>query len=253
MIPQIGCQHPHISRRTMLQAGSIGLLGLEMNHVSALREAAAKTSSQEPPARAVIYIFLSGGLSQLDSFDLKPSAPSSIRGEFMPIATSTPGVSICEHLPLLARQSNKWALVRSLTHPYNDHSQGHMVMLSGRTPMPPAFNGSKPQPRDWPSIAAIAGDRVQSRNNLPPAVVLPERLIHRTGRVRDTKKVHSRKSLLSSPIVRTQTRISTRSSELRCDESQYMSRILLEWLCQVTNEIANVINTTIQSPKYASQ
>ena len=183
MTPQFGCQHPHISRRTMLQAGSIGLLGLGMNHVAALREATAETSTGEPSAGAVIYIFLSGGLSQLDSFDLKPSAPATIRGEFMPVATATPGVSICEHLPLLAQRSNKWALVRSLTHPYNDHSKGHMVMLSGRTPLPPAFNGSKPQSRDWPSIAAVAGDQAPTRNNLPPAVVLPEKLIHRTGRV----------------------------------------------------------------------
>jgi hypothetical protein len=173
--------HPHISRRTALQAGSIGLLGLGMNHVEALR--AADSGSQIQTANSVIYIFLSGGLGQHDSFDMKPNAPDNIRGEFSPIATETPGLQICEHMPMLAARSRHWSIVRSLTHPYNEHSQGHMVMLSGRTPMPPTFSASRPMPEDWPSIAAIAGDQLAPRNNLPPAIALPERLIHRTGRV----------------------------------------------------------------------
>ncbi|MFQ5734472.1 MAG: DUF1501 domain-containing protein [Planctomycetaceae bacterium] len=176
-------QHPLISRRVAVQAGSLGLLGLGMNHLDALRAAIPTGVSSDHPAKAVIYIFLSGGLAQQDSFDPKPSAPANIRGEFQPIATQTAGVHICEHLPLLAARSDKWALVRSLTHPYNEHSQGHMVMLSGRTPMPPGFRANQPMPSDWPSIAAVAGDLLPPRNNLPPAVVLPERLIHRTGRV----------------------------------------------------------------------
>src|SRR5262245_46891502 len=97
-------QHPVFSRRTALQAGSIGLLGLGMNHVAALRALAG--DGRPGKARTAIYIFLSGGLSQLDSFDLKPDAPAEIRGEFKPIATRTPGLSICEHLPLLAQRSH---------------------------------------------------------------------------------------------------------------------------------------------------
>ncbi|QDU39931.1 hypothetical protein Mal4_42850 [Maioricimonas rarisocia] len=175
--------HPRLPRRHALQAGSIGLLGLGMNHVTALRAADAVPQTDAPPARSVIYIFLSGGLGQHDSFDMKPDAPEEIRGEFRPISTSTPGTQICEHLPRLAQRSHLWSLVRSLTHPYNEHSQGHMVMLSGRSKLPPTFNAAKPTPLDWPSIAAIAGDQTVPRNNLPPAVALPERLVHRTGRV----------------------------------------------------------------------
>lgn len=175
-----GFQHPTFSRRTAIQAGGIGLLGLGMNHVEALRAASSSTSKR---AKSVIYIFLSGGLAQQDSFDLKPNAPANVRGEFQPIATKTPSLQVCEHLPNLAARSDKWAIVRSLTHPYNEHSQGHMVMLSGRTKMPTGFRAGKPMPSDWPSIAAISGDLIPPRNNLPPAVVLPERLIHRTGRV----------------------------------------------------------------------
>ena len=175
--------HPTISRRTAVQAGTLGLLGLGQNHLAPLRAANAVGDERTPPARSVIYIFLSGGLGQHDSFDLKPEAAAEIRGEFEPIATATPGTWTCEHLPLLAARSRYWSLVRSLTHPYNEHSDGHMVMLSGRTQLPPTFNRSKPMPEDWPSLAAIAADRLRSRNNLPPAIVLPERLIHRTGRV----------------------------------------------------------------------
>jgi len=162
----------------MLQAGSIGLMGLGMHHLRGLR--AAEASSRKP---SVIYIFLSGGLAQHESFDLKPDAPDSIRGEFKPIATKTTGIQISEHLPKLAQRSNRWALVRSLTHPTNNHSDGHLFMLTGRSKLPPGFNASKPMPSDWPSIAAIVQNCTKPRNNLPPAAVLPDRIVHNTGRV----------------------------------------------------------------------
>jgi hypothetical protein len=176
-------RHPTITRRTALQAGAIGLLGLGMEHVEALRALAATKGAKATKAKACIYIFLSGGLAQQDSFDLKPNAPAEIRGEFKPIATKTTGIKICEHLPLLAQRSHLWSLVRSLTHRSNDHSAGHAIMLTGRSDLPPGFNASAPTPKDWPSIAAIGGDQTRPRNNLPPAAILPERLIHTTGRV----------------------------------------------------------------------
>lgn len=177
-------QHPLPSRRAAISAGAIGLLGLGTNHVLGLRALAAENNPSVPTtkAKAVIYIFLSGGLSQHDSFDLKPDAPESIRGEFKPIQTSTPGISICEHLPMLAARSDKWALVRSLTHPYNIHSHGHHVMLTGQTSIPTGFDPNKPRPSDYPSIASVVNGLFAPRNNLPPAAVLPEKLIHVTGR-----------------------------------------------------------------------
>ncbi|MEZ6088587.1 MAG: DUF1501 domain-containing protein [Pirellulaceae bacterium] len=175
--------HPKIPRRQAIQAGAIGLLGLGMNHVDRLRAEASAAGGSRGKAKNVIYIFLSGGLAQHESFDMKPDAPAEIRGEFKPIATRTPGLQICEHLPKLAACSDKWSLVRSLTHPYNEHSQGHMVMLSGRSDMPTGFSPSMPKETDHPSIAAIAGQVTQSANNLPAAIMLPEKLVHRTGRV----------------------------------------------------------------------
>jgi len=182
--------HEQVSRRTAVQAGAIGLLGLGMNHLNALRAEALPVDAKGTPtaarpakARACIYIFLSGGLAQHDSFDPKPDAPETVRGEFKPIDTKTPGIQICEHLPQLAQRSHLWSLCRSLTHPSNDHSAGHHIMLTGRTMIPPGFNPSGPGPNDWPAIAAIAGAVTRPRNNLPPAVVLPERLVHYSGRV----------------------------------------------------------------------
>lgn len=179
-------QHVCLSRRKAVQAGAVGLLGLGMNDLAALRAVAAEKSggvAAEPKAKSVIYIFLSGGLSQIDSFDMKPEASEEIRGEFKPIDTRTDGIQICEHLPMLAQRSHLWALVRSLTHHTNDHSAGHHIMLTGRSQLPPGFSPGMPRPGDWPSMAAVAGAVTRTRNNLPPAVVLPERLVHNSGRV----------------------------------------------------------------------
>jgi hypothetical protein len=185
-VPQHPAQHPTqrpaVNRRTLLQAGSIGLLGLGMNHLDPLRQAAASPVAS-PSARSVIYIFLSGGLAQHDSFDMKPNAPADIRGEFQPIDTASPGIQICEHLPRLAECSQLWALCRSLTHSSNEHSAGHHIMLTGRSDLPKGFRDTSPQPSDWPSIASIAGAVLPPRNNLPPAAVLPDRLVHSTRRV----------------------------------------------------------------------
>src|SRR5262249_49947431 len=81
----------------------------------------------------------------------------------------------------LAQRSRLWTLVRSLSHPSNSHSHGHAMMLTGRTALPPGFDPNRPTPVDWPSIAAVAGQVTPRRGLLPPAVVLPEKLIHMSG------------------------------------------------------------------------
>ena len=88
-----------LNRRTAIHAGALGLMGLSMSDLARLQ---AETDSPRR-AKSVIYVFLSGGLAQHESFDMKPEAPKEIRGTFNPIRTKTPGIHICEHLPLLAR------------------------------------------------------------------------------------------------------------------------------------------------------
>ncbi|MCO8123504.1 DUF1501 domain-containing protein [Stieleria sp. TO1_6] len=179
-------QHSRCSRRDALQAGAIGILGLGMNHLVGLRQATASEGSQPSgKAKSCIFIFLSGGLSQHDSFDMKPDAPDNIRGEFRPRATRTPGLQICEHLPKLAERSNLWSLCRSLTHSSNEHSAAHHIMLTGHSELPTGFSPNNPSRSDRASIAAVTGYamREKQQNNLPTAVVLPERLVHSSGRV----------------------------------------------------------------------
>lgn len=178
--------HPlKIGRRSLIQAGAVGLLGLGVEHLPTL-QAAADDWMRGPvtPKRKVIFIFLSGGLSQHESFDPKPDASDQIRGEFGSIQTRFgDGVRITEHLPKLAGVSHLWSMVRSLTHGTNDHSLGHHVMLTGRSDAPVGFNPNQPSTTDEPSIASVVGAVTRSLNNLPPAVVLPEKMVHRTGRI----------------------------------------------------------------------
>ena len=114
-----------ISRRELLQVGYSGLLGIGLSGVLAgrARTAQERAAGAKRPAkpRSVLLIFLTGAASQLDTFDPKPDAPPEIRGDFKPIATKTTGVQVSEHLSRLATLSDKWALVRSLSHRENNH------------------------------------------------------------------------------------------------------------------------------------
>ena len=181
--------HSRLGRREALQVGAASVFGLGVNHLLALREAQAFAGpNPSVKAKSCIFIFLSGGLAQHESFDMKPEAPADIRGEFKPIPTRTTGLQICEYLPKLASISHLWSLCRSLTHPSNDHSAGHHIMLTGQSNLPVGFNPNAPSRTDHPSIASKIGHalghlRSPTANNLPPAVVLPERLVHNTGRV----------------------------------------------------------------------
>ena len=109
-----------INRREVLQVGYSGLLGLSLPAVLSRQSNAAESKhtdvrgSKSP--KSVVMIFLTGAASHHDTFDMKPDAPVEIRGEFQPIATSTPGVHVCEHLPRLAARSDKYALLRTLSH-----------------------------------------------------------------------------------------------------------------------------------------
>src|SRR6516162_8232857 len=106
------------TRRDWLLLGGLGAFGLSLPGL--LR--AEKSSGKAPAARSCVLFLLHGGPSQLDTWDMKPAAPVEVRGEFKPIATSLPGVQVCEHLPRLARMMGRLCLIRAVSHRYNSHN-----------------------------------------------------------------------------------------------------------------------------------
>ena len=110
-----------VSRRSFLRVGAMGIAGLTLADLFRLEAQAGVVSSN----KALINIFLAGGPSHTDMFDLKPDAPSEFRGEFSPIKTNVSGMEICELMPRLAKMADKFSLIRSIVGTYGDHSSYH--------------------------------------------------------------------------------------------------------------------------------
>src|SRR5690349_14508913 len=109
--------HEPTTRRELLRIGGLSVLGLHTLDLARLRALAAPRSPVADRKRhACVFLFLFGGPSHIDLWDMKPQAPAEIRGDFKPAATRVPGIQICEHLPLLARHLDKVCLLRSMTH-----------------------------------------------------------------------------------------------------------------------------------------
>lgn len=140
------------TRREILSAAGAGLFGLSLPQVL---QAEAQANAIEPKAKSVIFLLLFGGPSQLETFDLKPDAPAAIRGPFRPIGCRTPGLLIGEHLPRLANISDKFSVVRTMSHDFNDHSGGGHYIQTGHRWHIPIGGGFSPTPNDWPSIGSI--------------------------------------------------------------------------------------------------
>ena len=139
-----------VSRRRMLQAGGAGLFGLSLPQTLA----AEQTGAQPAKAKNVIFLLLFGGPSQLETFDMKPDAPGDVRGPFRPIAARTPELRICEHLPRLAAASDKFCIVRNMSHSFNDHSGGGHYIQTGKRWHVPIGAGFNRTEKDWPSVGS---------------------------------------------------------------------------------------------------
>src|ERR1700722_10349446 len=164
-----------LNRRTLLQAAGAGLLGTSLSRIAA---AEALGPNRKARARSVIFLFLFGGPSQLETFDLKPDAPDAIRGPFRPIASRTPGLLISEHLPQTAAVSDKFCVIRTMSHPFNDHSSAGHYLQTGHPWHVPIGGGFNATPNDWPAIGSVvsAFQRKALTNRteeLPRYVVLP--------------------------------------------------------------------------------
>src|SRR5262245_20686660 len=157
------CDGP--TRRDFLRVGglSAGAVGLSLADLVGLQQAGAADPSRDLNC---ILLFLVGGPSQLDTWDLKPGAPENIRGPFRPIQTNVTGIQIGEHFPLMARMADRYAIVRSVYHRAAAiHETGHQMMQTGHL-----FRGGQEHPHYGAAVSHLRGP---SRGGPPPFVILP--------------------------------------------------------------------------------
>jgi hypothetical protein len=157
-------------RRDFLHAGSLSFLGLGLTEFMGLKALGAV--EPEKKDKNCIMLFLVGGPSQLDNWDMKPNAPAEIRGPYKPIKTNVPGIEICENFPRMAKHADKFALIRSMYHTAAAvHDTGHQMMQTGRL-----FQGGIEYPNFGCVLAKVKG----SKGDVPANVLMP-RPIGATG------------------------------------------------------------------------
>lgn len=155
-----------VTRRNFLKIGALGLGGLTLPQILQ----AEASSGKKLPHKAVIMIFLPGGPSHQDMFDLKMDAPSEIRGEFKPIGTNVPGIQICEHLPQMAKVMDKCVLIRSIVGATGDHYA--VQCLTGRSHV-------NPPPGGWPCMGSVLSKLEGTVDkSIPPFVGLSPKMGH---------------------------------------------------------------------------
>src|SRR5262245_36108124 len=145
-----------MKRRDFLRVGGLTALGLTLSDWLRLRAGAAPGKAR---ATGCILIWLDGGPSHLDTFDLKPDAPSEVRGPFKPVATKVDGIQISEYLPQTAQQMDKIAIIRSMTSPLGEHNFGSHYLLTGYKPTPVL---------QYPSYGAVVARVREGKPVLPP-------------------------------------------------------------------------------------
>ena len=151
-----------VTRRDFVRIGGLTAFGLGMTDFFAHR-ATAEGKSDAKASRAIL-IWLDGGPSHLETFDLKPDAPTEVRGPFQPIATSVPGVQICELMPKLAARIQHAAIVRSVTSPLGEHNLGTHYMLTGYPPTPAL---------EYPAIGSVVAQLDSTQRTLPRHIAVP--------------------------------------------------------------------------------
>ena len=155
-----------LSRREFLVSGALGAAGLALSGPLAL----AAEQTRKPTAKTVIQIWLAGGPSHLDTFDPKPNAGEAYCGPFRkPAITNVPGIAICELLPLLAQQADKYSLIRSMTHGNNGHETAAYITLTGTMP-----SADLAYPAVGSVVALMKGYDAGYTGSLPPYVVLTQ-------------------------------------------------------------------------------
>ncbi len=163
-----GCAEYHrVSRRGMLRAGTLGVLGFSLPDLFRAQQAQASGPGQPRSfgrAKRVIVLWMQGGVSHHDTFDPKPAAPSEVRGEFKPIGTRLPGVQFTEYVPRLAQVADRFALIRSVTHPDPSHDGADYLVLKG-------FRAQAGFTH--PDVGSVLLHERRPEGDLPPYVLVP--------------------------------------------------------------------------------
>ncbi|HET6325363.1 MAG TPA: DUF1501 domain-containing protein [Planctomycetaceae bacterium] len=169
------------NRRELLRVGGLSLLGLSLPELLRGQAHASERPGRRPTsfgkAKSCIIVFLKGGPSQLDTFDMKPDAPAEIRGEFRPIATNVPDMMVCEQLPLLARQANHFTIARSVCHADNNHASAAYEMTTGNAYPRPTNLSGKSTREDHPHLGSAVAAVEARRCPVPPFAMVPQYLV----------------------------------------------------------------------------
>src|SRR5947208_8801698 len=159
-------------RRTILQLGATGLIGgLSLPRLLHLQARAAMPVPAK--AQACIFLFLEGGPSHIDMFDMKPDAAKEIRGPYKPIQTSVTGTHVCEHLPKIAKLAHKYTILRSHSHNDNGHNTGYHYVMTGYKADFPDGNSKAPNNHLFPSMGSIITRELGAKTQVPPYVNVP--------------------------------------------------------------------------------
>jgi hypothetical protein len=168
---------PRMNRRQLLCAGGLGFLGLNLAQLlqaETLARLAPHASGPRKPLKSCILMFYYGGPSHHDTWDMKPEAPLEIRGQFQSIATSVPGVRICEHLPRSAKIMDRVAVIRSAHHTMRNHNAAAVEALCGRTPLRGDLELLANDPTtDFPCYGSALSYTKGATPNVPSHVALP--------------------------------------------------------------------------------
>ncbi len=166
----------NIRRRDFLRLGAAGFFGTGFG----LPQLLAAEARAPAPTKEIsfIYLFLQGGLSTIDTFDLKPDAPAEFRGDFKPIDSNVPGIQVGEHLPNTAQIMDHFSLIRGFRHHNSDHGAADHYMQTGYFPLP-GFNPNNSPNNQRPAFGSIVARKLGPRGSVPPYVVLPK--MHRSG------------------------------------------------------------------------
>ncbi|MBI3866793.1 MAG: DUF1501 domain-containing protein [Planctomycetia bacterium] len=173
MLSLFSARESRLPRRMLLQASLLApasLMLLTRCHAAGAKESAVPSFGR---AKRCIFVFLNGGPSQLDTWDMKPDSPAEIRGELRPIATRIPGIQASELLPRMAQLTDRFKIVRSVTHTASVHTTGVYTMLTGTYHRTPKVDQTAALPGDHPHLGSVAAFLMARQRSAPPFVCLP--------------------------------------------------------------------------------